>query len=240
MRHLRRPGRWGGGSLPPPTHADRAIYTEINPSDHTEEFDFANGVVAILDDTLDKVFISNQLGTFSFPLSEMFLQTANGNAQTAASLRAQLHQRLTDPISAMQFGEGGSNLSSVPFGNSPMVKQGPGGGGSSTCSGFWGCIWTWIDWAGRQDLYWNYGRPDSGPSDPARWDDWNQTQCHEEHVTMTTFVPEALGTGVACGALGADAGTSTGLCLAGLGSVAGTNYWMGRSIVNCHSVYTPH
>ena len=141
----------------------------------------------------------------------------------------------------MGLAEGGTGLNSMATEYSPMFKQGPGGGGiSHSCSGFWDCAWFWMDWVGRTDLYWNYGMPDAGPSDPDTWNSWNQRQCEEQYVQMRHFVPQALGTGVACGALGADAGSSTPLCLAGLGTLADTNYAMGRSIVNCHSAYGPH
>lgn len=227
--------------MPPPTHADRVVSSQIDPDNHTEEFDLGNGVVVILDDTLGKVFISNQHGTFVYPLSDMFLQTAGGNAQEAAALRAQFHERLSDPTSAMGITQDTSNLSGLSDGYSLMLKQGPGSGGNNhSCSGFWDCVWFWMEWVGRTDLYWNYGLPDAGPSDPNDWNYWNQTQCDEVSPNMRHWGLAAGGAAVACGALGEDAGVSTGACLVNLGALGDTNYSLGRSLVNCHSVYVPH
>lgn len=182
------PGGGGGGNPPPGggggnTWQGEITFHAIDPQENTVEIRFDNNAVIVIDEQLGKVFLSSSEHSAELSLSQVLLQAAGGNSQTAAALRAEIHSLVARPEMMTML---------VP--STSGVVMGMPGGHSLPCSFSWNCRQEFIEMGGGGGGsfgFWDIDSPSGyrGP-DYDYWNHWRGEQCD---AAQDDFVQAGIG-----------------------------------------------
>jgi len=125
------PGEGGGGDGKPPPAAQKKLKVfAIDPAEDTIEMRMSNGLVLVIDEPLNKAFISGPNHSQELALSSVLLNWAGGNATKANQMRTKLKAILADPKRTAKLVQG-----------APVqgLMQGMPNGNSFNCNYFYVC-----------------------------------------------------------------------------------------------------
>lgn len=244
-------GGGGGGTTLPP---EKMTYFGVDPARGTIEMHTSRGVVVVIDDALDKVFLDTSKFHSEKRLSDVLLQMANGNASVASAIRGRLRAALSDTKRTAQL---------VPSGGSAGFAAGPGrfprSGGIGSREGMmasgydqpWDCYFDDYYSCHEQRIsdfssagwgYYDFGFYTDVPaggggttSDYNLWRMWVENECKSARNNALAVVGSILVMAESCEF--SMTGVGAGVCYLGYvsGSAAGTDFL--ESASNCASDY---
>lgn len=121
------PGDGGSGNPPPPPPGPAALkiaYAEINPDDGTIDIRLSNGAVFVIDEPLNKAWVSKGNYSAELSLSAVLLQWAGNNAAVANNMRNRIKAMAANPKRMAKL---------VPGNPLPGLMMGMPGGNSFNC-----------------------------------------------------------------------------------------------------------
>lgn len=229
------PGDGGGSNTPPPSPPPPQVkitYAAIDPAQGTVELKFSNGLVTVIDDDLNKAFLSGGNHSSEMNLSTVLLSWANGNASKASAMRARIHDMVSTkvrtsklvkgaPIQGLMMGMPGGNNFICDYSFACNIKAVPdiGGGGWGTYSfGF----------------YSEDAAPPVG-SDYNYWKHFRDDACDSQHDAGIQMVLGTLG-GVASCPFAATGVGAVGCFAAAITVIDGYDKYSAKGAV-CESAY---
>lgn len=142
----------GGGGTPPPAPLLKISYAEVDPESDTIEIRLNNGAVFVIDEPLNKAWVSKGSYSAELSLSSVLLQWAKGNATVANGMRNRIKAMITNPkrltklvpgnpVQGLMMGMPGGNsfncyFSIYPCDVKPYDPSGGGGGWGPYTYGF--------------------------------------------------------------------------------------------------------
>jgi hypothetical protein len=232
-------------------------YFEVDPASNTIEMRTNRGVVIVIDEPLNKMFLSTAQFHSERNLSDVLLQKAGGNVTTANAMRTRLREALADakrtaklvPTSSGSGLVSGDQFLSRSLKRHARSGQGQGlmmGGGST----YWGCYYdiygcyvrSVSDFQGSGWGYYDQGFYTDLPvggggttSDYHQWEMWKNDQCTSARNNALAVVASVVVMAESCEFFMTGVGAAACYTAYLTGSLAGTDFLEASS--NCMSEY---
>lgn len=246
-------GGGGGGTTEP----EKMTYFEIDPAGNTIEMRTSRGVVIVIDEPLNKVFMDTAKFHSEKYLSDVLLRQAGGNVSAANAMRTRLREVLADAKRSAKMVPRSSSFGVVSENHflsrslrrhaSGDQNQGLMMGGGGT---YWGCYYDIYgcyvrpvdQFSGGGWGYYDYGfytdLPVSGggtTSDYNLWLMWIDSQCDSAANNALATVAGVLGMAGTCEF--AMTGVGAWVCYTSYvgASYSATNF--AENAANCYSAY---
>ena len=250
-------GSGGGGGTTTP---EKMTYFEVDPTSNTIEMRTSRGVVIVIDEPLNKMYLETAQFHSEKNLSDVLLQKAGGNITAANVMRAQLRDALADAKRAAKLVPSSSGGTGFTTGNQflsrSLRRHAEGGQGQGLMMGgggtYWGCYYDIYgcyvrpvsDFSGGGGGWGNYDfgfytdLPAGGggtTSDYNLWRMWVDSQCDSAASNALATVAGILMMAESCEF--SMTGVGAWVCYTGYvtASVASTNF--SENAANCYSDY---
>lgn len=207
-------------------------YSEINPAQGTIELRFSNGLVTVIDNDLNKAFLSGGNHNAEMDLNAVLLSWANGNAANASAMRAKIHNMVSSaarttklvkgaPVPGLMMGMPGGNSFDCNYLYVCNIKQVPDVGG-----GGWGAY--------SFGFYSGAAAPPYG-SDYNYWKHYRDDACEDQHDAGMQMVLGTLG-GIASCPFGATGLGAVGCFASAITVIDGYDKYSAKGAI-CKSAY---